>query len=285
MTGANRDFCGLPADLQAEDEPVWLSYAEAAKRVRKSVRTIHHWHARGMVMEWRTDAIGQRYRVVEEDALLAWFRQAMSNSPVHFYKLRAAAIERGETPPELPERFKLRKRAQDASTTETPQEQLPTGDLTASNTPQVPDSQDGETGRPDPYADLLRSLPEFTGQAEHAALVRAMEEQPPACDGLEVFTANAFHDPEQTEIMRGICRECPLLEMCSSFVAVGKPSAGMWAGMTPAEIRRIPHGIQTDSKRNQSLLPRDPAQTLRKLSVDPRDCIENYRQNLPLVTL
>ena len=80
--------------------------------------------------------------------------------------------------------------------------------------------------------------PEFIGQAEHAALIRAMEDTPPACDGLESFTHDRFADPEQTGMMRGICRGCPLLELCRTFAIAGKPSAGMWAGMAPAEVRR-----------------------------------------------
>ncbi|WP_460005024.1 WhiB family transcriptional regulator [Microbacterium xylanilyticum] len=86
---------------------------------------------------------------------------------------------------------------------------------------------------------MIAELPEFIGQPEHAALVRAMEDTPPACDGLEMFTHDRFFDPEQTEMMRGICHACPLLELCRTFAIAGKPTAGMWAGMTPAEIRHL----------------------------------------------
>lgn len=99
---------------------------------------------------------------------------------------------------------------------------------------QYPDDAEVTSDR---IAELLADLPEFHGQAEHAALTRAMEDDPPACDGLEVFTGT-FYDPEQTEMMRGICRSCPLNDLCHAFAIAGKPAAGMWAGMTPAEIRR-----------------------------------------------
>ncbi|MEV7632001.1 WhiB family transcriptional regulator [Microbacterium sp. NPDC089318] len=86
---------------------------------------------------------------------------------------------------------------------------------------------------------MLAELPEFRGQAQHAALMRAMADEPAACDGLDVYTADRFDDPEQTELMRGICRACPLIELCAAFAATGKPAAGMWAGHTPAQIRRL----------------------------------------------
>ncbi len=54
-----------------------------------------------------------------------------------------------------------------------------------------------------------------------------------------MFTHDRFFDPEQTEMMRGICHACPLLELCRTFAIAGKPTAGMWAGMTPAEIRHL----------------------------------------------
>lgn len=99
--------------------------------------------------------------------------------------------------------------------------------------------EDGEPAETpsDAFARVLAELPGFHGQPEHAALMRAMEDERPACDGLEVYTADRFDDPEQTEMMRGICRDCPLIEFCAAFAAAGRPVAGMWAGMTPAEIR------------------------------------------------
>lgn len=65
-----------------------LTYREAAARVGRSPRAIRYWRARGMVMGWDTRD-GQRVRVVEEDVLLAWFRQRLQNWPAHQYRMRA----------------------------------------------------------------------------------------------------------------------------------------------------------------------------------------------------
>lgn len=65
-----------------------LSYREAAKRVRRSRRTIRHWKLQGMHMSWeRRD--GQLIRVVDEDVLLAWWRDRMDNDPVWQNRIRA----------------------------------------------------------------------------------------------------------------------------------------------------------------------------------------------------
>lgn len=173
-------------------------------------------------MEWRVDETGQRVRVVDEKVLLAWWRDRMRTSPVHFYRMRKRVIEAGNLAPPVPERFTSRKQRVPAET-ESAQYEL----------------EQAEVGSGPTLADVLAELPEFIGQREHAALVRAMEDTPPACDGLEAFTHDRFADPEQTEMMRGICRACPLLELCRTFAIAGRPAAGMWAGMTPAEIRRL----------------------------------------------
>lgn len=76
-----------------------LTYREAAKRVRRSRRTIRHWRHSGMRMGWEIRD-GQRVRVVELDVLLAWWRQRLKNDPVHQQRLRskqaadAAALDR-----------------------------------------------------------------------------------------------------------------------------------------------------------------------------------------------
>ncbi|MBM7464632.1 WhiB family transcriptional regulator [Microbacterium esteraromaticum] len=174
-------------------------------------------------MEWRTDESGQRFRVVEESVLLKWWRERMLSSPVHQARLRRAAIARGETPPPIPKRAP--ERAQGAI-------------QPASGASQVSDDADPAEATSDAFLRVLAELPVFHGQREHAALMRAMQDEPPACDGLEVFTADRFDDPEQTVMMRGICRACPLLDLCAAFAAAGKPTAGMWAGMTPTQIRQ-----------------------------------------------
>lgn len=65
-----------------------LSYREAAKKVHRTKRCIEYWRARGMVMGWAVRD-GQRIRVVDEEVLLAWWRERLKNDPAHRYRLRA----------------------------------------------------------------------------------------------------------------------------------------------------------------------------------------------------
>lgn len=214
-----------------DDELVWLSYADAAKRVSSSVRTVNRWAAAGMQVEWRTDDAGQKFRVVEESVLLAWWRDRLKASPVHFYRMRRKLIEEGETPPPVPDRFRPTRKPSPERAHAAIQPQPRTSQVSA----------EGETAESTStaFARVLAELPEFTGYRQYATLIAAMEDHPPACDGLEVFTADRFDDPEQTDMMRGICRDCPLLQLCEAFAAAGKPAAGMWAGRTPGEVRRL----------------------------------------------
>ena len=69
--------------------------------------------------------------------------------------------------------------------------------------------------------------------ATRAVLIRAMEDTAPACDGLETFTRDKFVEPEEAEIMRGICAECALFDLCAAYASAGRPAAGMWAGIVP----------------------------------------------------
>ncbi|OZB85377.1 MAG: hypothetical protein B7X32_03535 [Microbacterium sp. 13-71-7] len=55
-----------------------LTYFQAARRVRRSVRTIKRWRRNGMPMGW-----ADGHRVVDEPVLLAWWRDRMSADPVH----------------------------------------------------------------------------------------------------------------------------------------------------------------------------------------------------------
>ena len=57
-----------------------LTYREAARRVRRSVRTINRWRKAGMHMTWENQH-GQRVRVVEEDVLLAHWRGRLDANP------------------------------------------------------------------------------------------------------------------------------------------------------------------------------------------------------------
>lgn len=67
---------------------VWLTYRQAAARVGRSRRAIRYWKQRGMPMTWETRD-GQRVRVVDEQVLLAWWRQRLQNWPTHQYRMRA----------------------------------------------------------------------------------------------------------------------------------------------------------------------------------------------------
>ncbi len=64
-----------------------LTYREAARRVRRSIRTINRWRRAGMPMTWETRD-HQRVRVVDEDVLLAWWRDRLDGWPAHQYRLR-----------------------------------------------------------------------------------------------------------------------------------------------------------------------------------------------------
>lgn len=150
------------------------------------------------------------------------YPEAMKASPIHQQRLRKRIIEAGNEAPPFPARF-TRRKPPVPSETESPQQD-----------PEQPKAGSGPT-----LDDVIAELPEFIGQHEHAALIRAMEDTPPACDGLEMFTADKFLDPEHTQMMRGICHACPLLKLCRAFAIAGKPTAGMWGGMTPADIRRL----------------------------------------------
>ena len=66
-----------------------LTYRQAARRVRRSVRTINRWRRAGMPMGW-----DRGRRVVDEAVLLAWWRARMQADPVHQQRLRRA------TPPD-----------------------------------------------------------------------------------------------------------------------------------------------------------------------------------------
>lgn len=65
-----------------------LGYREAARRVRRSVRTIKRWRRNGMSMGWQ-----HGHRVVEEGVLLAWWRARLTADPVHQQRLRARMRE------------------------------------------------------------------------------------------------------------------------------------------------------------------------------------------------
>ncbi len=73
-----------------------LTYREAAREVRRSVRTIKRWRRAGMTMTWE-QRDGQRVRVIDEDLLFATLRDRLDAWPSHQYRLRrlqaAAALD------------------------------------------------------------------------------------------------------------------------------------------------------------------------------------------------
>jgi hypothetical protein len=68
----------------------YLTYRDAARRVRRSVRTIKRWRRGGMAMRFDE----QGCRVVNEQTLLAWWRDRMTADPVHQARIRAASSAR-----------------------------------------------------------------------------------------------------------------------------------------------------------------------------------------------
>lgn len=204
----------------------WLGYAEAAKLIKLSKRTIRRWADAGMPFEWRLTPSGQRKHVFDEDTLFEWKRQHLASNPIHQNRMRRRFIDAGETPPEWNEQIRA-QRARAAAAR----------DQGATRHPHTEEASEAVTEAAVTWEDVVRELPAFRGQAEHAILMRAMEDTPPACDGLETFTRDKFTDREEVEIMRGICATCPLFDLCAAFATAGLPAAGMWAGSIPSEIR------------------------------------------------
>lgn len=191
-----------------ENKPQWLSYTEAAARVKSDHRTVRRWHRNGMVMSWAADDAGRRYRVVELDALLAWWRQTMQNSPVHQNRLRRKRREQGLPPLEIPKRVT----AQPERSAE-----LPAADAGSSQQPEV-------------------KMPTVRASDEYDALSGALRHAEPGCRDVAAFTADRV-DPEEIPTLSAICARCPVLEQCAVFAAAERPASGFWAGKTWSELR------------------------------------------------
>ena len=69
-----------------------LSYRQAARRVKRSIRSINRWRRGGMPMSWEVRE-GQRVRVVDEETLLKWWRDRLTAWPVHQQRLRKMRAE------------------------------------------------------------------------------------------------------------------------------------------------------------------------------------------------
>lgn len=75
------------------------------------------------------------------------------------------------------------------------------------------------------------------GQAEYAALVAAMEDDSPACSDDARFISDELTDLDRFR-MRGLCRTCPLLDACTTYASVAKPTGGYWAGKHHGAARK-----------------------------------------------
>jgi hypothetical protein len=63
------------------------------------------------------------------------------------------------------------------------------------------------------------------------ALTHAARDTTPACDDDPRFTAERHELPAPALIaMRGICRNCPLYDLCNTYATTARPAAGFWAG-------------------------------------------------------
>lgn len=193
-------------------EPRWLTYTEAAARIRRSEKTIANYRRAGMPMGWTTRD-GQRTRVVLEDALLAWFRRALMADPVRHNRRRAAARAAGLPEPARP----------------------------APPPPRPIDDEPESTVEPFKpaltTAKLLETMRLKRGADEYAALTAALRTTPTRCAGDGRFTAERL-DPAELTAMAAMCADCPLVALCGAYAAAADPP-GFWAG----ELRRQAHTV------------------------------------------
>lgn len=75
----------------------YLTYKEAAKTVRRSVRAIKRWRSNGMPMSWEVRD-GQRVRVVDKAVLQEWLRARLRAWPPHQYRMRKILANADDTP-------------------------------------------------------------------------------------------------------------------------------------------------------------------------------------------
>lgn len=60
-------------------------------------------------------------------------------------------------------------------------------------------------------------------------LVDAMEVHRPACEGIDLFTADDLTKADLAACA-AVCAECPVEPECEIYRRIGRPSAGVWAG-------------------------------------------------------
>lgn len=194
---------------------VWLSLRDAAARVRSTERTVKRWQAAGMVTEWRM-VEGQRARFVDEDVLLAWWRDRMDASPTHQYRLRRRAAEAGRTYTPPPRPMKPAQKVMPVATRE-----------------ELADDQD-EAERPRSYEPLDHMKP-MSGHAEYSRLMKALRRTPTPCRDIDDFT----NDPipaDRVETLALTCAVCPLIALCAAYEAAARPQVGFWAGKAVGRV-------------------------------------------------
>lgn len=62
--------------MTGTDDRDWYTLRQAARRVRRSLRTVRRWKARGMPTR-----LVDRTNYVEHDTLLAWYRDRLLANP------------------------------------------------------------------------------------------------------------------------------------------------------------------------------------------------------------
>lgn len=60
-------------------------------------------------------------------------------------------------------------------------------------------------------------------------LVEAMETHRPACEGIDLFTADDLSKAD-VAACAAVCAGCPLFPECDTYARIARPSAGVWAG-------------------------------------------------------
>lgn len=161
---------------------------------------------------------GQRTRVVREDVLLAWWRDAMDNSPVH--------------------QLRVKKRAESAGFTYVAPVRKPKPKRMPKPAPQIiEDDDDNEQSWPAPtsFHEPLDHMKPLAGRDEFAALLKATRDTPTGCRDVDEFTAEKVTLEEQ-RVLAAICAACPVLELCRTFAVATKPTSGYWAGSPWREL-------------------------------------------------
>jgi hypothetical protein len=170
-----------------------------------------------MPMRWHLDHHGERVRVVDEDVLLAWFRDKLQSNVIHRAQMRKEAHELGLPATAWPDTLAYR----------------PTAPRRRETQPTVEDDEAIDVAahqRREAWLDVAKSTALTVGGPEYYALQEALQTETPACDGVTAFTdTSGVMEQDQREIMESICWHCPVLDLCRAFAEIAKPD-GFWAG-------------------------------------------------------